>query len=508
MSKRRSKVEFGDFQTPPPLAGAICELLLQRRVKPLSVVEPNCGKGSFVIACLERFKSISRLVATDINPSYIASLKRSLESHSRSTDVEAFQADFYETAWPKVVNDLPEPLLVIGNPPWVTNAGLGVIGGSNLPEKSNFQGHAGLDALTGKSNFDISEWMMIRESGWLNGRTGTLAMLCKRAVARKVLLHAWKNSMQVSRSDIYSINAKDHFNASVESCLLVCDFSPRCHSKECVVHSALSHDTSEARFGFRDGRLVADVAAYEHLKRFSAKSETRKWRSGIKHDCAEVMELEKEGTTYCNGLGEHIELEQEYLYPMLKSSQLANDCEIRTDRWMLVTQRHIGDNTGDIKQRAPKTWRYLQANAERLDRRASVIYKGRPPFSMFGVGEYTFAPWKVAISGLYKRLEFKTIGPMHGKPVVFDDTCYFLACKDQKEAYALAKVLNSPPAKEFYNSLIFWDGKRPLTAEILNSLDVDAVALEIGVASGDSQPNRSTDPQQVLPGLFSDSRQP
>jgi hypothetical protein len=97
---------------------------------------------------------------------------------------------------------------------------------------------------------------------------------------------------------------------------------------------------------------------------------------------------------------------------------------------------------------------------------------------------------------------------MHGKPVVFDDTCYFLACKDQKEAYALAKVLNSPPAKEFYNSLIFWDGKRPLTAEILNSLDVDAVALEIGVASGDSQPNRSTDPQQVLPGLFSDSRQP
>jgi len=32
----------------------------------------------------------------------------------------------------------------------------------NLPKKSNFQGLRGLDARTGKSNFDIAEWMLIR----------------------------------------------------------------------------------------------------------------------------------------------------------------------------------------------------------------------------------------------------------------------------------------------------------------------------------------------------------
>ena len=32
----------------------------------------------------------------------------------------------------------------------------------NLPSKSNFQNRKGLDAVTGKANFDISEWMLIQ----------------------------------------------------------------------------------------------------------------------------------------------------------------------------------------------------------------------------------------------------------------------------------------------------------------------------------------------------------
>ena len=32
----------------------------------------------------------------------------------------------------------------------------------NLPEKKNFMGLRGMDARTGKSNFDIAEWMLIQ----------------------------------------------------------------------------------------------------------------------------------------------------------------------------------------------------------------------------------------------------------------------------------------------------------------------------------------------------------
>jgi hypothetical protein len=472
MGKPRSKVEFGDFQTPPSLAEAICQLLFQRGLKAASVVEPNCGQGSFVLGCLERFRDIERIIAADINPTYIQSLRSALKGRSSSANVEVFQGDFYRTDWTRILKPLQEPLLVIGNPPWVTNAGLGVIGGTNLPQKSNFQKHAGLDAITGKSNFDISEWMLIREVEWLNGRTGTLAMLCKKAVARKVLLHAWKNSAQLSGANIYAVDAKSHFNASVESCLLVCDFSPGCSSKECGVHSGLQHSPGAKMFGLRGGHLVADVCSYERWKSLAGTSQMYKWRSGIKHDCAEVMEFQREGTGYRNGLGERVDIEQDCLYPMLKSSKLASDTEVKPDRWMLVTQRRIGQNTDYIRQVVPKTWKYLCDHAERLNSRASAIYKGRPPFSIFGVGEYVFAPWKVAISGFYKKLEFRVVGPMAKKPVVFDDTCYFLACEKEEEARALTNFLNSTPAREFYNSLIFWDAKRPITVEILSQLQL------------------------------------
>jgi len=45
--------------------------------------------------------------------------------------------------------------LVIGNPPWVTNSELGSINSKNLPKKSNFKKNSGLEAMTGKGNFEI-----------------------------------------------------------------------------------------------------------------------------------------------------------------------------------------------------------------------------------------------------------------------------------------------------------------------------------------------------------------
>ena len=62
-----------------------------------------------------------------------------------------------------------------------------MIGGTNLPDKTNFLSHNGLDAITGKSNFDVSEWMLIRVIEWLRGHNGYIAMLCKTSVARKIL---------------------------------------------------------------------------------------------------------------------------------------------------------------------------------------------------------------------------------------------------------------------------------------------------------------------------------
>ncbi len=107
-----------------------------------------------------------------------------------------------------------------------------------------------------------------------------------------------------------------------------------------------------------------------------------------------------------------------------------------------------------------------------MDERKSKIYQENPRFSIFGVGDYTFAPYKIAICGLYKKLDFRLIRQIKGKPVVFDDTVYFLSFNTEQEANKIYSILSSPLARDFYSALIFWDEKRPIKSSILNSLNL------------------------------------
>ena len=122
-----------------------------------------------------------------------------------------------------------------------------------------------------------------------------------------------------------------------------------------------------------------------------------------------------------------------------------------------------------MKTTAPKTWDYLEKHQDILAGRKSSIYKNKPRYSIFGIGEYSFSEWKVAISGLYKNLKFTAIPPVNGKPQMLDDTCYLLPCKSKTEAVFWEKLLNSKICMDFLSSLIFFDAKRPVTVDILKS---------------------------------------
>lgn len=479
MSQRpKAKVEFGDFQTPTELANLCCALLAESGASPASILEPTCGRGNFLAAALKTFPKAAA-IGLEINPAHTEAARQEIQNLGATNRTVIHQEDFFHADWTTILSQLPDPLLIIGNPPWVTNSRLGTIEGNNLPHKSNFQNLSGLEALTGKSNFDISEWMLLRALEWLNGRRAILAMLCKTTTARKILSYAWKRSFQIVRANLYRVNAMKYFDASVDACWLVVEMSRDGRSLECNDRCELNIDAPYQSFGFRDNRLIADLSVYDGWKRLIAE-EPFVWRSGIKHDCAKLLELKRDGVCFRNGLGESVELELEHLYPMLKSSEVATAGEIVPRRWMLVTQRSIGEETQTIRHCAPKTWQYLLDHAEMLDSRASSIYKNRPRFSVFGVGSYSFAPWKVGISGFYKKLAFRVIAPHHEKPVVLDDTCYLLACHSQEEAEAIARLLNSEPAKLFLSAFIFWDAKRPITVDLLRQIDLVALARHLG----------------------------
>ncbi len=185
-----------------------------------------------------------------------------------------------------------------------------------------------------------------------------------------------------------------------------------------------SRTTPESTIGVVDDLLVADLDAFERHRSLFGRS-SRAWRQGVKHDAATVMELTGVDGRWRNGLGEAVDVEPDRVYPLLKGADLARSSHPAGG--VIVTQHRLGEDTNDLAASAPRLWSYLQGNSAAFAARRSKVYEGRPPFAMFGVGDYAFAPHKVAVAGLHKSPRFHAIGPVDGRPVLLDDTCYFLA---------------------------------------------------------------------------------
>lgn len=478
--KLNAKVEFGDFQTPVQLAREVCALLVRQEVGVDLVVEPTCGVGAFLVAAAENFPK-ARLHGWDINHGYVDQTEKALADAGASKRATVGQQDFFSHDWEMELAGIPGRLLILGNLPWVTNATVSGMNGGNLPVKANFQGFRGIEALTGKSNFDISEWMLIQLVKALRGRSATIAMLCKTGTARKLLRFAWQNDGRIAAASLHRIDAKKHFGAAVDACLLVAT-TGEAGPVEAKVFDDLSARRATTTLGLAGQDLVFDIRTYRRLKHLEGLCPYQ-WRSGVKHDCASVMELRRtDRRTLENKLGEHVSIEADYLFPLLKCSDLANG-RLEPERFVIVTQRRVGEDTSGIAKKAPRTWRYLDSHRSLFEARKSSIYSSRMPFALFGIGDYTFASWKVAVSGLHRAPRFALIGPVDGKPVLFDDTCYFLPFQDEQEARVVAEILNSEECREFLASLTFTDSKRPVTVELLQRLNIRAIAEDAGLAA-------------------------
>lgn len=473
-------VEFGDFQTPLALAQEVVAVVCSQFPNFKTVIEPTCGIGTFLLALFDPgvVNDVTRVIGMEINPEYVSIAKERITPYqSKTIQLDIQEQDFFKTNWEQFVLKLPSPILFIGNPPWVTNSQLGKIAGENVPQKWNLKRHSGIDAMTGHGNFDISESMLIQLATLIADTDAAMAFLVKTSVARKVFEYLSARNM-TANMQIRWIDAKKYFNVSVDACLFYMEGvkhnEKTATSYECSVYESLQSEQSKKNIGIINRNLVSDVKRYKNRQAFDSKSPI-KWRSGVKHDCAKVMELRRCQAGFLNGLGETVVLTEEYIYPLLKSSDVAGD-KSTSDRFVIVPQRYIGESTEPISRRSPKTWQYLNSHVKLFQDRKSSIYRNSPLFSVFGVGDYTFKPWKVAVSGLYKDFHFRLIPPKNGKPVILDDTCYFLGFDTEEEAVFVHKLLTTVPVSEFLDSVVFRDDKRPLTAKVLNRLDLQAVA--------------------------------
>ncbi len=467
------KRAYGDYQTPEDFSLDVCRYLKEnRKVTPSIVIEPTCGTGSFVKSSL--IFEASEIIGIELNSKYCEMCEETIDD----SRVHILNADFFSFDFKSIINK-KEHILIVGNPPWVNNSTLSNLNSDNLPVKSNFKGLKGMDAITGSSNFDICEYIILRLLASLHGTSSTIAMLCKTSVARNIFIEMKRTHTAFKTCDIFEFNAKKVFGINANACLLIIELSKQDISTDiCNVYSFSNPKKIIRSFGYIGGKFYSNIA--NDVDDFSGKC-CFEWRQGIKHDCSKVMELTFQGSALINGLGEKVDIEDKYIYPLIKSSMFKLPIVQRLNKYVIVTQKKIREDTSHIEIDAPKTWDYLMSHKEFFSDRKSSIYKNAPNFSMFGIGDYSYSRYKVGVSGFYKKPLFCVLQCDNKKPVMIDDTGYFIAFPTYDAAYTAMLILNSERVQKFLLSVAFLDAKRPFTKKVLERIDFHKILSSIKV---------------------------
>ncbi|HIV15708.1 MAG TPA: methyltransferase [Candidatus Avisuccinivibrio pullicola] len=460
----------GDYPTPVAFASRVVAYLEEAHaIKPDTVLEPSCGEGNFLVAALRL--NAARYIGVELNPVYC---KRARQRFRGDERVEIFQKDFFSYPLAELSS---ASLLIIGNPPWVLSSTLGALDAVNPVLRDNPRSLKGLDAITGEGDFDLAEAFCLRLIRNFKHSVTTLALILKSSVARRVVeyLHAQRigAAAEVLRFDAYAV-----FHVHTAAAVLCLRLDPALPPPESC--SVYAFDSAKPVFL---EKLVFSAAGNLHKAGtdiFGGVSELV-WRQGVKHDCSKVMVFKKQGESLINGLGEKADIEPCCIYPLLKGSETRE--AIRTDfvNYVLLTQSFVGESTDRLATTVPRSYAYLKAHEAFFLKRKSSVYKSAPPFAIFGIGPYSFAPYKVIISGFYYEPRFSLAYSSGARPVIPDDTCYFLGFDNFDVAYAVMLCLNSRRVCDYLKSHTFEDAKRPYTKKLLMQLSLKKMVQSLSL---------------------------
>ena len=116
--------EYGDWQTNYPLALSVCQMLKNKGINPQVIIEPTCGKGNFILAALETFNTLEHVIGIEINAEYLSELKQKLDGRTPSSiQLHLMNKNFFDVNFKDIKSLIKgKNILVLGNPPWVTNS--------------------------------------------------------------------------------------------------------------------------------------------------------------------------------------------------------------------------------------------------------------------------------------------------------------------------------------------------------------------------------------------------
>ncbi|HDY72897.1 MAG TPA: hypothetical protein ENH90_01940 [bacterium] len=148
-------------------------------------------------------------------------------------------------------------------------------------------------------------------------------------------------------------------------------------------------------------------------------------------------------------------IEPDLVYPFLKPKNVKR-WNMKGYSYALLPQKKHGEkNESELRTKTPLTYKYLYKFKNNLLQRASSWFKikGFPFYSIFGVGDYSFAPYKVAWCCMTYAPNFMVVSEVNDdligkKKVMPDNTIGYFSTSDKDEAQYLCALMNSKIVSE------------------------------------------------------------
>ncbi|MBM4430561.1 MAG: SAM-dependent DNA methyltransferase, partial [Chloroflexi bacterium] len=171
-------------------------------------------------------------------------------------------------------------------------------------------------------------------------------------------------------------------------------------------------------------------------------------------------------------------IERDLLYPLLRGRDV--------ERWRATPSHHIlvthkpgmgltAISEDDMALQLPKSYAYLKRFETELRSRSGYkryFSESAPFYSIFDVGEYTFAPYKVVWPNIASELACAVVSGHEGKTVVPQHIITLVATENAEEAHFVCALLNSAPVNFTVQSYSQKGGKSFGTPHVLENVRI------------------------------------
>ncbi len=533
---RGSRLALGEYDTPRGLAELAVGTLDVDDPISETFLDPGCGVGTFLTVCIARKRGamngtrrarestessrsaaaiVDAITATvygiDVNPvavrgarlAYLAALGSLLDDDAvTEVTVPVVHADALglrdtDEADESAANDGPPTCTVdhlVGNPPWITWSG--------LPDRTkaawrrthvgrlDLQAYHGRESLLGYGNDDVSvpfvwtcldrylapggDAAVVLKRNLLTGPAGRLfrrGQVGDRPVSMETVhdfgsLHPFGDEVNAGAA-VYGLRADATTTFPVEATAWTRgEETPRFESAA-TIRASLCRERAGVRPVEPDDPASPWIAGDVESRALGECH--HRIRHGVKDDAKTVFSLDRDRL---------VDLEPDHVYPYLRSRHVVKYGLFGHDLQLVPLSKVDADNETELRRETPRTYGYLDENRETLEGRSSSWFDSGPFYNLFGLGEYTWADYKVVWCRLGFKPHFAVVSTVDDpdlgeKPVVPGDHCMFLATDDEHEAHFLCALLNSAVYQRSIEGLAS-EGKSGIPKAIVDRLELPA----------------------------------